>query len=210
MSNYELAMVGDEIYPLFPTVVYKRHMDREFTADEIELTETILTDLRGNTFNRSSQDAQVLERPAYANLKSFVIETVEKYAYEIMRYNRQVKFRITQSWLNLSLENQGHHLHHHPNSFLSGVLYLKCRKEDTITFQNFLPKTLEPEVDEYNILNSDTNNINVQSKDIVVFPSTTNHKVEILNTQTPRISLAFNVFPYGMIGTDNTLSELTL
>jgi hypothetical protein len=77
MNNSELDINEDETYPMFPmfpTVIYKSQMDREFTDDEIKLTETILADLRGNSFNRSLKDAKVLDRPSYANLKTIFME----------------------------------------------------------------------------------------------------------------------------------------
>jgi uncharacterized protein (TIGR02466 family) len=185
-------------------------MEREFTDSEIEHTENLLIDLRKNVLNRSSENSQVLNTPEYAGLKEIVMKAAETYCYEVMRYEREMKLRITQSWLNLSLENQGHHLHHHPNSFISGVLYLKCRKGDSIGFSNSNFKTLEPGIREQIVLNSDFFPIDVEAKDIVIFPSLTPHQVQCVNVQTPRISLAFNFFPYGVIGTDDRFSELIL
>ena len=114
-------MYNGSIYPLFPTVVYKDRMEREFTDSEIEHTEALLTDLRQNVLNRSTQDSQVLKNPAYAGLNDFIMKTAESYCYDVMQYDKCMKLRITQSWLNLSLKGQGHHLHHHPNSFISVV-----------------------------------------------------------------------------------------
>ena len=203
-------MYNGMVYPLFPTVVYKDKMERDFTDSEIEHTENLLTDLRENVLNRSSENSQVLRTPEYAGLKDIVMKAAETYCYEVMRYEREMKLRITQSWLNLSLENQGHHLHHHPNSFISGILYLKCRKGDSVEFSNTDFKTLEPGISERILLNSDFFPVEVEAKDIVIFPSLTPHRVQCVDVQTPRISLAFNFFPYGVIGTDARFSELIL
>ena len=203
-------MYNGTIYPLFPTVVYKDRMEREFTDSEIEHTEALLTDLRENVLNRSTQDSQVLKNPAYAGLNDFIMKTAESYCYDVMQYDKCMKLRITQSWLNLSLKGQGHHSHHHPNSFISGVLYLKCRKGDAIVLNNRHFTTLEPEIAQQNIMNSDSVPIDVESGDIVMFPSLTPHRVQCEDLETPRISLAFNFFPYGVIGTDDRFSELVL
>ena len=51
-----------------------------------------------------------------------------------------VEIYITQSWLNYIDENQYHPMHYHPNSVVSGVLYLDCDKDnDRIHF--FSPLT---------------------------------------------------------------------
>jgi hypothetical protein len=43
--------------------------------------------------------------------------------------------RLTQSWLNYTKPGQFHHKHAHPNSFISGVLYMKAaRQRDKIYF----------------------------------------------------------------------------
>jgi hypothetical protein len=41
---------------------------------------------------------------------------------------------ITQSWANYTKKNQYHHTHEHPNSFISGVLYINANEaHDKIT-----------------------------------------------------------------------------
>ena len=50
---------------------------------------------------------------------------------------KNVKPYITQSWLNYTRANQFHHRHEHPNSFVSGVLYINADKAtDRINFYN--------------------------------------------------------------------------
>jgi ectoine hydroxylase-related dioxygenase (phytanoyl-CoA dioxygenase family) len=64
----------------------------------------------------------------------------------------------------------------------------------------------EKETD-YNIF---YNKIPVSKGTLVFFPSTTEHYVDFNKSSHKRISLSFNVFLTGMLGTEDSLSKLDL
>ena len=66
------------------------------------------------------------------------------------------------------------------------------------------------EVDSYNAINSYVWDFMVQKNDLLLFPSSTIHKVKIKDVSNSRISLAFNVFAKGAFGNKNELTELIL
>ena len=64
--------------------------------------------------------------------------------YNDLKYNKIVQPYITQSWLNTTNQNEAHHQHEHPNSFLSGVDLIKIElpleyKLDFVIFLGWFP-----------------------------------------------------------------------
>ena len=69
---------------------------------------------------------------------------------------------------------------------------------------------IKPEINQYNIWNSDTWFFPVQTGNLFIFPSSTIHQVETKKGDNTRISLAFNTFYKGEIGSNSGLTELIL
>ena len=73
------------------------------------------------------------------DIKNFCVYHLTEYLEEIEGIDINIaNLRITQSWLNRAGPNESHHPHHHPNSCLSGVLYIKCLQNDNIVFSNLM------------------------------------------------------------------------
>jgi uncharacterized protein (TIGR02466 family) len=102
-------------------------------------------------------------------------------------------------------------MHSHPNSFISGVIYINAeRSKDSIKFHNPSTRQLVVVSQRYNIVNGDAWGHTVESKDIVLFPSNLPHSVEMTETDTTRVSLAFNSFLSGTLGEGHRFNELKL
>ena len=107
---------------------------------------------------------------------------------------------------------QAHHEHEHPNSYLSGVYYIDANKKlDSIMFSNkrytgqiSLPAT------QYNDYNSKSYKLSVSTDDIILFPSSTTHRVDTKKGKNERLSLAFNVFIKGNLGDEYELWKLKI
>jgi ectoine hydroxylase-related dioxygenase (phytanoyl-CoA dioxygenase family) len=65
-------------------------------------------------------------------------------------------------------------------------------------------------VKEYNSFNSNSWWFSVETGDIVLFPSSLTHMVETKKGDNTRVSLSFNVFIKGTLGSNKNLTELTL
>ena len=118
---------------------------------------------------------------------------------------------ITQSWTNYTRTNQNHHSHQHPNSFISGVLYISAdEKFDKITLHRNGYQQIKPVPTEWNWYNSDSWFYTVKTGMIILFPSNTTHNVETKEGDNKRISLAFNTFFKGTMGENSQLTELIL
>ena len=118
---------------------------------------------------------------------------------------------ITQSWLNYTKTDQFHHMHNHPNSYISGVFYIDVDdKVDKITFLKKPYPTIELVPTKYNIFNSNSWWYSVKNGDLLLFPSYLTHGVDKKKETNNRISLSFNVFFKGTIGKKLQLTELML
>ena len=200
------------IQNLFPTPVYMNSIDRPFTKQEFKFVKDQKKHCVNNVGNINTKDNYILNRKEFKNIKKFLDQCCKDYLERIISPKNNIELYITQSWLNYTEENQYHHKHEHPNSIVSGVLYFDCDKEnDKITFSN--PRgyqQIKPEVDQFNIWNSYTWWFGLETGQLVMFPSSTTHQVETKKGNNTRISLAFNTFYKGTIGSNSSLTELIL
>ena len=119
---------------------------------------------------------------------------------------------ITQSWINYTETNQFQHKHSHPNSYISGVFYISAdKKVDSVTFyKSYREETIKLNINKYNMFNSTSFKFPVETGNILLFRSFLIHGVEKKKGPDTRMSLSFNVFFKGKIGTAERSTELTL
>jgi uncharacterized protein (TIGR02466 family) len=202
------------IMNLFPIPVYMTHMDRSFTKKELDFIYAQKNHTTKNDGNTSSIDNYILNRKELKNIKKIIDKACEDYLQKIICPKQDVKLYVTQSWLNFTEPDQFHHRHAHPNSVISGVFYFDSDKDnDMIKF--FHPKEyqqiwVDVEQKNYNLYNSTSWWFPVETGQLIMFPSSTNHQVDVKKGNNTRISLAFNTFYRGALGTNSTLTELIL
>ena len=197
------------LHGIFPEPLIFTNIEREFTKEELEFFDEQGQKTYKNGGNIASLDNYLMKHDAMATIKKELTEALQMYLDNIIIPKDNVKPYVTQSWLNFTEENQYHHKHEHPNSFLSGVLYVNADPEkDTITFFNEGYKQIRLYPKEWNLFNSESLYFPVKSGDIVVFPSHLTHMVEQKAGNNTRISLAFNSFLKGNIGETGVLTEL--
>jgi uncharacterized protein (TIGR02466 family) len=196
------------LYSIFPTAVAKFELGRDFTAEETAFVNWQPT--HRNAGNSTSDDRYVLKNAAFCKLKEFVESCVAEYLKTIYAPKHDVTLRLTQSWLNYTKAGEFHHKHAHPNSFVSGVLYLKAARErDKIYFYKDDYQQIKLPTDNYNTHNSDSWWFEVGAGDLMLFPSSLTHMVETVRGDE-RVSLAFNTFPVGYVGEEESLTALHL
>ena len=198
-----------EITPLFVTPVYKNKIGRPFTSEEISFIESINSYKQG-LGNINSDNKFVLSAPILQNLKRIIEDNIYTYVQEIMKLDHE--FYITNSWTNMTTFGQEHQLHNHSNSILSGVVYIKVNdSQPSITFNRLTPPFfLNMKPKEYNMFNSTEWTIPVEDGDILIFPSSCFHHVKVNETDNRRISIAFNTFVRGTIGSESAGADLIL
>lgn len=194
-------------FSIFPTAVAKFQLGREYTAEEITFVNSQET--RPNINNTTSKDNYVLRHSVMANLKSFIETNINDYMHKIYAPKNKVTLRVTQSWLNYCKPGEAHHKHVHPNSFVSGVLYMKASEErDRIYFYRSGYNQISLATESWNIHNSESWYFEVGAGDLMVFPSSLTHMV--MPVKEDRVSLSFNTFPEGDLSDEITLTALNL
>lgn len=193
-------MFFPQVIELFPTPLLIVQYPTDFTAEERTcITET---EWKKNTGNLRSANSYVLDLPAFANLKTFVLEVLDTYLQQVVQPQQDIHIALTQSWLNKTEKGQFHHSHFHPNSFLSGVFYLETH-DDSIVFSQQERKLFSLPPREITNLNAENFTYKPSTGEVLIFPSYFWHRVETKQTEGSRISLAFNALVHGKIGDDN-------
>ena len=202
------------IHSIFPTPVYATKIDRGFTKQELQFVKQQKKHCTNNTGNINTKDNYILNRKEFKNIKKFIDTSCKDYLDKIICPKQDLKLYVTQSWLNYTEANQYHHKHEHPNSVVSGVLYFDSDiKNDKILFSHPIPyKQIYPQIDKekFNLWNSNTWFFPVETGNLFMFPSSTTHQVETKQGNNTRISLAFNTFYKGSVGSNTELTELIL
>ena len=205
-------MIESTINSIFPTPIYMSKLDRKLTPLELKFIDKNKKTFTKNDGNITSNNNYILNEKPFTNIKKELDLRVKDYFEKVISSTTTVTPYITQSWLNYTETNQFHHKHEHPNSLVSGVFYINCHKElDKIKFfKKDIYQMIKPETKNWNLWNSETWWFTVKTSDIIMFPSSLTHMVETKEGNNTRISLAFNVFIKGKIGSNKNLTELVL
>tara|TARA_R100000963_G_C4603451_1_gene76355 strand:+ start:50 stop:676 length:627 start_codon:yes stop_codon:yes gene_type:complete len=208
MKNFNSSITS-----LFPIPLYETKLNREFTEKEINFVKARKNNATPNEGNSSSKNNYILETRELNEIKIFLELCCQDYLDKVICPNNDVQLYITQSWLNFTKENQYHHQHSHPNSLISGVLYFDVDKnDDRIYFFNTQYKSisLETRKDKFNLWNSSSWWFPIFTGQLVMFPSSLVHSVKNKIGENTRISLSFNTFVKGKMGSNSLLTELIL
>ena len=201
------------IHGIFPTPVLFSNIGRTWTENEQAFLQKQSESTHNNMGNTTSNDRYVLRSPEAKAMSDFVQKAVDHYVDNIMfpKFRDQLEFYTTQSWLNYTKPGQYHHKHAHPNSILSGVLYIDADEtKDKIFFYKDGYQQIKFPTENFQLYNSESWYFTVKTGDIVIFPSSLTHMVETKEGDNLRTSLAFNVFAKGYIGNEDELTALQL
>ena len=207
-------MNNPQIYSIFPIPIYTTKIDRGFTKQELQFVKEQKKHCTNNQGNINTKDNYILNRKQFKNIKKFLDKHCKDYLDTVICPKNNIELYITQSWLNYTEANQYHHKHEHPNSVVSGVLYFDSDiKNDKILFSHSRGyQQISPIIDKekFNLWNSGTWFFPVETGNLFMFPSSTTHQVETKKGNNTRISLAFNTFYKGSVGSNTDLTELIL
>jgi len=204
-------MIESTINSIFPTPIYMSKLDRKLTPLELKFIDKNKKTFTKNEGNITSTNNYILNEKPFTNIKKELNLIVKDYFEKVISSTDAVTPYITQSWLNYTETNQYHHKHTHPNSLVSGVFYINCHEEyDKIKFFNDKYQAIKPEVKNWNTWNSETWWFSVKTGDVIMFPSSLTHMVETKQGDNTRISLAFNIFIKGKVGSNKNLTELLI
>ncbi len=185
-------MINEQLIPLFSKPMFKTTIEPKVDLSVVNWIE--------NYTNYISDNQQILELPEFKELKDSIEEKLKTYFYGIMNASPDCEIYITESWMNKTEKGQSHHRHWHPNSILSGIVSISTEAAGGATiFITSGYDTIEYDIIEPNLYNSKRWGINLNSGDMLIFPSAVEHLVEEYQGDTPRITLSFNTFVKGFV-----------
>ena len=151
-----------------------------------------------------TKDKYVLNK--LPDLKQVILELVNIFTTNYLKVV-EAEFYFLNSWIVKHDPNDWAQEHMHENSLLSGVYYLNTPKDaGGIVFvkgygeQEIFPMALTPKVSEYNYVTSKEQTLQVNSGQLVIFPSNLMHRVKENKSDKNRYSLAFNLYCRGNFG----------
>ena len=197
--------------PLFATPAIITNIGRSFTKPELRFIEDLpMWRDEKRQANHRSKDFYLFDNFAedLEDIKTFCEHHLKLYLEEIEGADTNLAgIRITESWLNKTKPQEYHHLHHHTNSYLSGVFYIKCLPKDGIIFTNRMDgsfNNIKFPIKKNTFWSSGDAFVDVVEGDLIIFPSWVPHQVDVNKTiDKERISLSFNTFPVGKMGDED-------
>lgn len=208
MSIYENVLPPATVYQLFPTPVYIDNIGREFNKTEHEYWVELEGGSRRNEGNFITPQERVLDSAQFAHIRVEVEKRLEDYVDRVLSPSQPLELYITQSWINYTHEGEYHHQHAHSNSLVSGVVYLNTDDQDRIYFHKPDLGIFDFNVKDHNIFNSTAWFFPVHTGDIVMFPSQLEHNVARKTTPGTRVSIAFNTWFRGELGSAHNKTYL--
>ena len=194
-------MMKPEMINLFAVPVAKSPIGRNYTDSELKYIETQLQRPSKAIDNYASPNKNVLAHDELKDLQTIIQQHLDNYFKAVYNTSNNVALQITQSWLTLSRKGESHHSHTHPNSVVSGVLYVNVAGNDGINFyRNEENLWFELEPSETNYYNSYKIHVATKVGDLVLFPSSVKHGVNKVTEDIKRVSLSFNTFFSGEMG----------
>jgi uncharacterized protein (TIGR02466 family) len=201
---------------LFPSPLYVTKRDSNSDSIEEKEIEDIIKEgmtRRNNVLDQRTCNTYIFDTKL-KNLKEFCEQHIKTYVKEVLNPEEELDFYITQSWLNVVEPDGNIEYHCHENSIISGVYYISTVEDDRICFHDPNAKIkglIKFEPKEYNLWNSVTWFIPVSNNLLLLFPSWFEHAVKPNEkATTDRISISFNIFVKGTIGTKDDLNVLNL
>jgi uncharacterized protein (TIGR02466 family) len=151
---------------------------------------------------QASQSKNTLKN--FPLVKEEILETFKEYAYNILKIDMSIGFKIGSSWATMTLPGQDSIEHTHANYYYSGCLYVSDNPS-TIDFclgsyiynyhERFLFK-----YSEINQYNANKISYKPEKNEIIFFPAYLKHKISRNTSDTTRYSIAFNIHPVGVYG----------
>lgn len=200
------------IYPLFPYPLMICGRKYEFSdAERKFISELEMTD---NIGNQMSKNDRVLDSEELSDLKQFIDQQIINFKKNLLKIKDENEIYITQSWVNNSSTSQFHPKHKHPNSVISGVMFLDendDRSMPPIMFHRTLEMfPLSFSFDELNEFNASAREFDPEKGMLMLFPSLVEHDVGRNTSDRMRRSLSFNTFVRGTVGGKEQLAEVNI
>lgn len=200
-----------ELLQLFPkpVLIAKYHQDFSKELEYVQGLEHKLNPKAEGDYAKQSTNTFLLDEPELAKIREFIDVYLKFYVHNILECSDELF--VTQAWTNICEKGKKHHEHNHPNSIISGVFYFQINEKlPPIEFRNPNTHSFNLNIQKQNNFNSATFLLPLNSGELILFPSNLTHSVPENKSDQPRISLAFNTFAKGSLGSKQSLTYLPL
>lgn len=200
------------VYPLFavPLMISGEMYDFS-TAERAYIGQLKMIE---NDGNRMSENDAILDAPELSGVKQFIDANLLNYKKNLLRIPDDNEIYITQSWVNNSDPGHFHPKHKHPNSVISGVMYLDENADGNLPPIRFHRAaealSLDFRYDELNDFNATSKEFDPEQGMLMLFPSQLEHDVAKNNSGRMRTSISFNTFARGTLGGRKQLTEVSI
>ena len=200
-------MAEFKVHNLWPIPIYDSYIPvKDEWKNKIINLEYVRTHVNNSDI---SKDRNILN--SLPDLKKELENHCELFVRKFLRIKNNAKFYLLNSWSNLHSTNESSQIHYHGNSLLSGVCYLKTKKDSgDIVFHkpdgytNLFHSSTMVLFDEYENHNSDSYGITPEAGDILIFPSHLSHSIKENISDIDRYSLSFNFHIEGELYSKNS------
>lgn len=212
-----LDLVGKQMFRIFPTPLFTGMLSDVTLCDRIEKTLRELQKVGQGVVAGAAMraymtrdDLQTL--PEMQELVSVVMREAGE-ILDIYAVKRDSHY-ITNMWANITHPNRRHSMHIHPNSLLSGLVYIKVPKhcgQTIFASPRQLAKNLEPTYLAKNEFNADIFSLPPEKGRMLLWPSHVPHAVEegAADEAEDRIVVAFNVMIRGKVEISTACLDLS-
>ena len=192
----ESPIEHSEILPVFPTFVWKLQLRRSASERINRNVLAKLASVRKTTSPgqgwQSEPDWHAL--PELAGL----VAAVKRSAAGVLRFLHvaHTGIAITGCWVSVNTKGAAHHVHTHPNNFLSSVYYVQTQPgADTINFHDPRIQTsiMRPPVTQLTGENTDQAVVQVRDGTLLLFPAWLPHSVDANSSDQSRVSVSCNI-----------------
>lgn len=179
------------------TTNWTQHEDHcaKITKEIYRLKKLIPSNNRSNV-NGWQSVKNLYEYEFLTPLLEYVTIPICQYLMEMKVDMAKYSLTISQMWANVNGTNSYNRSHQHPDSFISGVYYLKVPKNSgNIVFEDprnpwCILQGSYTELDKFSATEVEYEPI---SGNLILFPSYLPHRVEMNQSRDDRISISFNV-----------------
>lgn len=196
---------------MFAVPLYRASLGRAFSDEEMQFFKAELSTPVAAISNYASANKKVLDAAPMQAIRTALQAHLDQFFRITFNTTNDVSLQITQSWLTRSQQGDSHHTHTHPNSVVSGVLYINLAPRDGINFyrneDNIWYELIRQEDSYYNALRYF---VQTSIGDIILFPSNIRHGVNQVTENIDRVSLSFNSFFSGELGREEYSNHLNI
>ena len=188
-----------DVRQLFPSIVADVMLDVDLNSIEKYAYDLKSKSKSSNFSNRGGWQLRNIDMtlPIFTYFKEQLFLYANAY-YKNLKGIKDKNMHIQNLWINLNSTNSFNLTHTHPNSFLSGVFYVKvpencgrlCFEHPCNTKQH---EWEDDDFDDLNIFNCTTYNMEPEENRLILFPSWLPHYVEHNQNADDRISISFNM-----------------